>query len=86
MTEEGLGPQLDHFVSDLVRAGRYESEISVLRAGVRLLQARESRLVDLDRSIENGIADADGGRVSSVDDVRKRLHARITIVSVNRER
>ncbi len=69
MANTGLGPQLDGFVSDLVRAGRYESEVSVIRAGLRLLQAREARLLDLDRAIEHGIADADTGRISSVDDV-----------------
>ena len=68
-----LGPKLEGYVSALVEAGVYESNDAVLRDAVRMIQDREARLKQLDAAIERGIAAADGGGVSSVQDVRERL-------------
>ena len=71
-----LGNQLETFVTQLVKTGRYNSRSEILREGVRLIHERETRLAALDASIARGIADADAGRVHGIDDVVARLEAR----------
>ncbi|MGO4565940.1 type II toxin-antitoxin system ParD family antitoxin [Rhizobium sp. 2YAF20] len=71
-----LGKRLENYVSDLVRAGRYNSRSEILREGVRLLEEREKRLAVLDAAIERGLADADAGRVKPISEVAKRLTAK----------
>lgn len=68
-----LGDKLETYVTDLVITGRYNSRSEVLREGVRLVEEREKRLAALDTAIARGLADADAGRVSSLDAVAKRL-------------
>jgi antitoxin ParD1/3/4 len=71
-----LGSSLEHFVSELLRSGRYNSKSEVLREGVRLIQERETRLAALDASIARGIADIEAGRVKPLDTVFDRLEAK----------
>jgi antitoxin ParD1/3/4 len=67
---------LEQVVERLVRDGRYGSKSEVLRTGVRLVQEREARLAALLGKLEEGIADADAGRLTSLDDVRAAFEAR----------
>ena len=76
MISADLGQQLEGFVARLVEAGRYNSKSEVLRAGVRLIQDRETRLAALDASIARGLADADAGRTTSAESVFDRLEAK----------
>lgn len=46
-----LGTQLESYVIDLVKTGRYNSRSEVLREGVRLVEEREKRLALLDSTI-----------------------------------
>ena len=71
-----LGNQLESVVSQLVKAGRYNSRSEILREGVRLVHEREVRMAALDAAIGRGIADADAGRVHDLDDVAARLDAK----------
>ncbi|MGE6740877.1 type II toxin-antitoxin system ParD family antitoxin [Allorhizobium pseudoryzae] len=68
-----LGPRLERYVTDLVDTGRYKSRSEVLQEGVRLVEERENRLVALDEAISRGIADAQAGRVRTIDDVERAL-------------
>jgi len=68
-----LGSQLESFVGQLVKAGRYNSRSEILREGVRLIHERETRLAALDASIMRGIADADAGRVHDLDAIGASL-------------
>lgn len=68
-----LGNQLEAFVGELVKTGRYNSRSEILREGVRLIHERETRLAALDASITRGIADADAGRVHELDSVAALL-------------
>ena len=68
-----LGPQLEQFVSRLVASGRYNSKSEVLREGLRLVQEREARLAALDTAIARGLADAEAGRMTSLEDGFDRL-------------
>ena len=71
-----LGETLDRFIEDLLRGGRYNSKSEVLREGVRLIQERETKLAALDAMIARGIADADAGRLTPMDEVFDRLEAK----------
>lgn len=71
-----LGPQIEAIVSELVRTGRFESEVDVLREGVRLVEERERRLAALDAAIEEGVASVRAGRTKPADEVFDRLEAK----------
>lgn len=71
-----LGNQLEGFVSQLVKSGRFNSRSEVLREGIRLIHERETRLAALDASIQRGVADADQGRVYNLDAVADELDAK----------
>ena len=71
-----LGPQLEDYVTNLVKRGRYNSRSEVLREGVRLVEEREKRLALLDAAIERGLADAEAGRSKPAGEVRERLTAK----------
>ncbi|NKM71657.1 type II toxin-antitoxin system ParD family antitoxin [Rhizobium laguerreae] len=67
-----LGQQLENYVNELVKSGRYNSRSEVLREGVRLVEEREKRLMALDLAI----ADAEAGRFKPISDVAARLAAK----------
>jgi antitoxin ParD1/3/4 len=71
-----IGPTLEKFVEALVAKGRYGSKSEVIREGIRLVQEREARLAALDAAIEQGLADADAGRLTPADEVFDRLIAK----------
>ena len=68
-----LGRQLEAYVDILVKLGRYNSKSEVLREGVRLVQEREAPFAALDAAIARGLADAEAGRVHTVEEVRAHL-------------
>jgi antitoxin ParD1/3/4 len=67
---------LEQVVDRLVRDGRYGSKSEVLRTGVRLVQEHEARLAALLGKLEEGIADADAGRLTTLEDARTAFEAR----------
>ena len=73
-----LGNQLEAFVNQLVKTGRYNSRSEVLREGIRIIHERETRLAMIDEALKRGIQDADTGRVHELDDVARRLRAKYT--------
>ena len=72
-----LGEQLEAFINQAVRNGRYGSRSEVLREGVRLVQERETRLEELDRALARGLADIEAGRVEDADLVFEQVIARL---------
>jgi len=85
MISADLGQQLESFVANLVKTGRYNSKSEVLREGVRLIQDRETRLTALDQSIARGIADANAGRTKPAADVFDRLEAKYRAITADAE-
>lgn len=80
-----LGNHLENFVGQLVKTGRYNSRSEILREGVRLIHERETRLAALDASITRGIADADAGRIQSLDAAAAMLDAKYASMPETRE-
>lgn len=68
-----LGNQLESFVQNLVKAGRYNSRSEVLRAGIRIIHERETHLAALDAAIANGVADIENGNIFDIDEVASDL-------------
>jgi antitoxin ParD1/3/4 len=71
-----LGDRLENVVDGLIKNGRFGSRSEVLREGVRLVQERESWLEMVEKAIDEGLADADAGRVTDLDAVRADMRKR----------
>jgi antitoxin ParD1/3/4 len=54
-TSISLGNYFDQFVKTQVSAGRYKNVSEVIRAGLRLLENEESKLIALKNAIQQGI-------------------------------
>jgi antitoxin ParD1/3/4 len=50
-----LGEYFDRFIQNILREGRYKNASEVVRAGLRLLEEEEQRMIALKKSIEDGI-------------------------------
>ena len=62
-----LTPQLEDFVKDKVKSGRYHSASEVVREALRMLEERDLRLADLRKEIAIGLEQAERGEVSPLD-------------------
>lgn len=54
-TSISLGNYFDNFVSSQVSVGRYKNVSEVVRAGLRLLEGEESKVIALRKAIQEGI-------------------------------
>jgi antitoxin ParD1/3/4 len=86
MISADLGNNLENFVTELVKSGRYNSKSEVLREGVRLVQEREARLTLLDAALARGITDANAGRVKAAAAVFNRLEEKYEIMAKAKDR
>jgi antitoxin ParD1/3/4 len=73
-TSISLGSYFDQFVNSQVSAGRYKNVSEVVRAGLRLLDDEESKIMALKAAIQKGL---DSPRVENFDfdENLKRLKA-----------
>lgn len=74
-----LTPELEQYISQLVKEGRYRSASEVVRSAVRTLQDQEEerrfRLKVLTESIATGVDQLDAGDRVSADEVFERILA-----------
>jgi antitoxin ParD1/3/4 len=68
-----LGEQLEAFITEAVKRGRYGSRSEVLREGVRLVQEREAAWARLEAEIQKGIDAALAGQSEDADIVFERV-------------
>ena len=54
-TSVSLGNYFDQFVSSQVSAGRYKNVSEVIRAGLRLLEDEETKVIALRAAIQKGL-------------------------------
>jgi len=54
-TSISLGDHFEDFVDNEVSTGRFKNASEVIRAGLRLLEDEESKIIALKKAIENGI-------------------------------
>ncbi len=59
----------------LVDQGRFTSVSDVIEEGLRLIDEHDRHLLDIDRDLSIGIADADAGRLHDGQDVFAKLRA-----------
>lgn len=50
-----LGNHFDNFIQNSISAGRYKNASEVIRAGLRLLEEEEAKVIALRKAIEEGI-------------------------------
>jgi len=54
-TSISLGNHFEHFVDSKVTAGRFANASEVIRAGLRLLEEEENKVIALRKAIDEGI-------------------------------
>ncbi|MCG8343010.1 MAG: type II toxin-antitoxin system ParD family antitoxin [Chlorobiales bacterium] len=54
-TSISLGNYFDNFVQSRISAGRYKNASEVIRAGLRLLEEEENKIIALREAIQDGI-------------------------------
>jgi antitoxin ParD1/3/4 len=54
-TSVSLGNYFDEFIQSRISGGRYRNASEVIRAGLRLLEEEEDKIIALKRAIQEGI-------------------------------
>jgi antitoxin ParD1/3/4 len=54
-TSISIGNYFDNFIKSIISAGRYKNVSEVVRAGLRLLEEEENKIVALRKAIQEGI-------------------------------
>jgi antitoxin ParD1/3/4 len=54
-TSISLGDHFENFVEESLSLGRYQNASEVIRAGLRLLELEENKLIALKKAIDEGI-------------------------------
>jgi antitoxin ParD1/3/4 len=78
------GKPFDDYVDELVKTGRYETRDDVLKEASRLLELRERRQQELDAALARGLAQAQAGLGTPIEEVAARLKAKYAAMSDDR--
>jgi len=54
-TSISIGDYFDRFIQNRISAGRFKNTSEVVRAGLRLLEDEENRIIELREAIQGGI-------------------------------
>jgi antitoxin ParD1/3/4 len=63
-TSVSLGPHFEHFIEERIASGRFHNASEVIRAGLRLLENEEQKIVALRQAVQEGL---DSGIASDFD-------------------
>jgi antitoxin ParD1/3/4 len=74
-----LPGEMARVIHERVSSGDYGSVSEVIREAMRAWLQRERRLAALDEAIARGIADAEAGRVQTIEEVRGEVRAELGI-------
>ena len=66
-------PTVERLMDELMATGSYSSENDVLEEALRMLSEKREREETV-QAVREGVADAEAGRVSSVDEVFERIY------------
>jgi antitoxin ParD1/3/4 len=72
-TNVSLTPALEQFARECVDSGRYNNVSEVVRDALRLLQEREQRIRNFQRSLEEALEEADRLGTYTVEEVSSRM-------------
>jgi antitoxin ParD1/3/4 len=81
-----LGEQLEAFITEAVKNGRYGSRSEVLREGVRLVQEREAKWARFDAEIQKAIDSSDRGESTPLEQAVDELNEYIQSLKARSER
>lgn len=81
-----LGEQLEAFITEAVKKGRYGSRSEVLREGVRLVQEREARWARFDAEIQKAIDSSERGESIPLEQAFDELDDYIESLKARHER
>lgn len=70
------GAPLEQAISDVLATGRFASRDDLLREGARIVTEREMLRATLHAKIEQGLADADAGRMVPIEQVMEEMRMR----------
>lgn len=70
-TSVALGDYFERFIKAKIAQGRYNNASEVIRAGLRLLEENESRMLDLQNAVAEGF---DSGIAEGFDPARHLQH------------
>lgn len=70
------GAPLEQAISDVLATGRFASRDDLLREGARIVTEREMLRATLHAKIEQGLADADAGRMVPIEQVMEEMRTR----------
>ena len=66
-TSVALGPYFENFIATTIETGRYNNASEVIRAGLRMLEENEKRVLELSAAIFEG---EESGRCDDFDPVK----------------
>ena len=81
-----LGEQLEGFITEAVKNGRYGSRSEVLREGVRLVQEREAKWSRFRAEIQKGIESADRDDLIPADEAFAELDRHVEAAVARQDR
>ena len=71
-----LNQRLENFIHEQVEQGRYNNASEVVREGLRLLEERELRILELREEIKKGVESGSDGQWSKTSFLKK-VHAKL---------
>ena len=75
-TSVALDDHFDNFISERVAAGRYGSASEMVRAGLRMLEVEENKLIALQAAIDIGLASGVAKKFD-IDELQQRMDAEL---------